>query len=205
MLVKSCVIAPRERLVLGNVGFVARGAARPPFAPHRAQPIPEARQPLRRLERRFGFGREVLEELVHVRHVPGAVDPHRVVLVLHLPDVARRAVQPDHLRATQLRRVPSDTPTGRPYGLPRALGIGQQPEALDVVEEPPDLNAAIARRHFDVEGEQPVEGKELAALRQVIEAALGRVSDRPFWPPGSGGAGSGAASRTSCGPEPAAI
>ena len=32
-----------------------------------------------------------------------------------------------------------------------------------------DVDAAIARGHFDVQREQPIERKELAALRQMIE------------------------------------
>ena len=42
--------------------------------------------------------------------------------------------------------------------------VRQKAEAFDVVEKFPDVDAAIARRHFDVEREQPIEGKQLAAL-----------------------------------------
>ena len=100
--------ATGECLIFRDVVFVPRGGVLSPLTTDRAHPFPEARQPRWRLHRGLGFRRHVLEKLVHVRHVPGAVDAYRVVLVLHLTDVARRAVQSDHLVAIQLRAAERD-------------------------------------------------------------------------------------------------
>ena len=161
--------ASRERFVFSDVGVVAGLAARAPLAPHGAQAVPEARQPMRRLERCLGLGREVYEELVDVGHVPRAVDPDRLPLILHLPNVAGRAVQPDHLDAADFRarHRHADRQPVRVAGMP---GVAQQSETLDVVEKRSHVHAAVACRHLDVEREQPVDRIELAALRQMVKA-----------------------------------
>ena len=97
--------------------------------------------------------------------------------VLHLTDVARRTVQPDHLVAIQLRAAERD-PDWQAIRITLVPAIGKKAKAFDVVEKSPDVNAAIVRRYLDVEREEPVEGKELAALRQVIEIRAVGVGQR---------------------------
>src|SRR5262252_4014202 len=127
--------------------------------------MPESRKTARRLHGLLRFADQVFEEPVDERHVAQAVHAHGVALVLHLSDVARRAVEADHLSAFQLSAAEryAHRQTVR---IADALRVRQQAVPLDVLEKWPYLKSPIARRRFDFEREQPVHRIELASFGQ---------------------------------------
>ena len=88
--------------------------------------------------------------------------------ILHLADVARRAVEADHVDAFSLR-PPERHADRQAIRIPGAFRIRQETIAFDVLEERPDLPRAVRRRALDFERQEPVDRKELASFRQVVE------------------------------------
>ncbi len=123
-------------------------------------------------ERALGLDPEILQEAVDQRQVRAAIHPHRPAVIRDLAGVAGVAVQPDHLDAGDLRRRERHADR-QPEWVARALRIGDQAVALEVVHERPHVRPSVACADLGFERQRPVERKDLAAFRQVIEG-------RPF-------------------------
>ena len=117
-------------------------------------------------------------------HVAKAVDAHGVTLILHLADVARAAVQADHLEMfdafNRRNERHADRKTVRIAG--SAGGIRQQPVSFDVLEEGPHLKRAVAGGALHFHLAHTIDRKQLTTLGQVIErrAFAVRQSVVPF-------------------------
>ncbi len=158
----------RQQVLVGRERIRVAGFRRRATLPaHGADPLPEANQPTRRLQRGAGLSAQVLQELVDEHHVRAAVDANGTALVLELADVARRAVEPDHLGAEDGFAADRDA-HGQAPPVASALRIGQQAVALDVVHERPHFQRAVGGERLGLEREEVVEREQLAAFRQVV-------------------------------------
>ena len=129
--------------------------------------IQEAQPPLEAASGGDGLVHDPLHEGVDVGHRRPAVHPERAAVVVQLADVAGRAVQAHHL-------LPGDLPVAcrhadrKPVGVVLARRVGQESEALDVLEERPIGDGAVGPRDLLLEREQPRNRVGLAALAQVV-------------------------------------